>query len=164
MLKLFKKNKARGSDIYAVVSGTIKSLEKVEDQVFSKGLVGRGVAIVPAGAVIHSPCDGTLSVVFPTGHALGISDENGLEYLLHIGIDTVKLQGAGFEVLVAQDSPVKRGEPLVKVDFDLLKEQGYPTDTIVLLTSPAEMSSYALYAKDGQSVTTADAIFHCERS
>ncbi len=164
MLQLFKRNKTNGSELHAVVNGTVKSLEKVEDQVFSRGLVGRGLAIVPEDAVICAPCAATVSMIFPTGHALGLTDESGLEYLLHIGVDTVKLQGAGFTVLVEHGSAVKQGEPLVKVDFDLLRERGYQTDIIVLLTSPAETSSCTFCVQDGQSVTTADAIFCCERT
>lgn len=164
MLQLFKRNRRKASELHAVVNGTVKALENVEDQVFSRGLVGRGLAIVPKDAVICAPCAGTISMVFPTGHALGLTDANGLEYLLHIGIDTVKLQGTGFEVLVEQGRTVRQGDPLVKVDFDLLRERNYQTDTIVLLTSPAETSSCTFSVQDGQSVTTADAIFRCERT
>lgn len=155
--------KKKGTDICAVVKGTVKDLEQVEDQVFSKGLIGRGIAIIPEDCLIKAPCDGTLSVVFPTGHAFGIQDADGLEYLIHIGVDTVNLNGKGFTLQVKQGQKVHQGDVLVKVDFDLIKEHHLATDTMVLVTTPKESCSFTCNVRDGQSVTSETALFHCEK-
>lgn len=158
----FRKKKS-GTDICAVVQGTIKSLDQVEDQVFSKGLVGQGIAIIPQDAIIKAPCDGTLSVVFPTGHAFGISDASGLEYLIHIGVDTVNLKGEGFTLMVEQGQQVHKGDPLVQVDFSFIKESGLPVDTMVLVTTPKDTITFTSQVRDGQVVSCDDILFHCEK-
>lgn len=161
MFSFLKKEK--GTKVHAVVKGKIKPLEEVEDQVFSKGLIGQGIAIMPEDSIIKAPCDGTLSVVFPTGHAFGITDADGLEYLLHIGIDTVNLNGEGFTLMVEQGQAVKAGEPLVKVDFSLIKEKNIPTDTMILLTTPKDSCSFTVMVENNQSVSEQDVIFKCEK-
>lgn len=155
--------KAKGTDVHAVVNGIVKPLAQVEDQVFSKGLIGQGVAIMPTDSIVKAPCDGTLSVVFPTGHAFGITDENGLEYLIHIGVDTVNLNGEGFTLKVEQGQQVKAGDPLVKVDFDFIRSKQLPVDTMVLVTTPKDTCEFILKVSDQQSVNDQDVIFHCEK-
>lgn len=158
--KLMKK---KGVEVYAVTEGSIKALREVEDQVFSQGLVGRGIAIMPSGNTIFAPVDGVLSVVFPTGHAFGITGEDGLEYLIHIGVDTVNLNGEGFTLLVKQGQKVKQGDPLVKVDFELVKAKGCPADTMVLVTTPKENCALSLYVEPGEKVSASTKIMYCEK-
>lgn len=158
-----KLKKKKGTDIYAVAKGSIKVLNEVEDQVFSQGLVGRGLAILPSEDTIYAPVDGVLSVVFPTGHAFGITGEDGLEYLIHIGVDTVNLKGEGFTLLVKQDQRVGKGTPLVKVDFSLLKEKGYPIDTMVLVTTPSDVCELTQLVLPNAFIDVSQIIMHCEK-
>jgi len=157
------RKKAKGTDICAVVKGTIKPLDQVEDPAFSKGMIGQGIAVIPEDSIIKAPCDCTLNVVFPSGHAFGFCDADGLEYLIHIGIDTVKLNGKGFHLLVEQDQRVKKGDPLVEVDFHYIKEQKLSTDTMVLVTTPKESLTFTLCASAGAFVSEQDVLFHCEK-
>lgn len=161
MFQFFKKKKS--IEVNAVVKGKVKNLSEVEDPVFSKGLAGRGIAIVPEGEVFKAPCDGVLTAVFPTGHAFGITDEFGIEYLIHIGIDTVNLGGEGFQCLVKQGQKVKKGDVLVKVDLSILKEKGLHTDTMVLVSTPEEQCDLRLMKNQGDIVDTTDVIFCCEK-
>lgn len=161
MFQLFKKKK--GNEIGAVVSGTYKPLKDVNDAVFSQGLIGRGIAILADDNTICAPVDGILSVVFPTGHAFGIKMEDGLELLIHIGIDTVNLNGKGFELLVKQGMHVEKGTPLVNVDFPFLKQQGYECETMLLVTTPQEKCSFQIMVEDGAKVACGQTLFICEK-
>ena len=100
MFKLFSKKEENTNDFAAVVSGKIIPLTAVNDDVFSKGMMGTGVAIVPDDDVIVAPCDGEVTMLFPTMHAFGMKNEDGVEILVHIGIDTVNKQGVGFKKFV----------------------------------------------------------------
>lgn len=162
MFNFLKSKKSKGTDICAVVKGKVKFLEKVDDPVFSKGAVGQGIAIEPQESVITAPCDGTLTVVFPTGHAFGLVDEKGMEYLIHIGVDTVNLKGKGFQLLVEQDQKVKKGDELVKVDFDFIKKNNLHTDTMVLVTTPKENIKFDVVCHEGDIVDSGDTLFKCE--
>lgn len=97
--------------------------------------MGAGLAIKPSEGLLKSPVDGTVSLVFPTGHAIGLKSKNGAEILIHIGMDTVELNGEGFEVLVSKDQEVKAGQPLVKFDLDAIKAKGYDLTTPVIITN-----------------------------
>ncbi|MCB7150389.1 beta-glucoside-specific PTS transporter subunit IIABC [Lactiplantibacillus plantarum] len=122
-----------------VVDGQLVPLENVNDQVFASGSLGSGVAIYPSNGMIVSPIDGIISMVYPTGHAVGITTDDGQEILIHIGINTVNLKGRGFKVNVKQDQKVKAGDPLVQVDLDLVKKEGFdPTVMVLALNTPKE--------------------------
>lgn len=162
MFSFSKAMKSKESEICAVVKGKIKSLEKVEDPIFSNGTVGQGVAIEPSDSIITAPCDGTLSVVFPTGHAFGLIDEKGIEYLIHIGVDTVSLKGEGFQLLVEQGQKVKKGDELVKVDFDFIKKNNLHTDTMILVTTPKDSIKFNIVCHEGDSVSIGDTLFKCK--
>ena len=163
MFNLFKSKKSKESEICAVVKGKIKPLEKVDDPLFSKGSVGQGISIEPQDSTIIAPCDGTLTVVFPTGHAFGLTDDKGMEYIIHIGVDTVSLKGQGFQLLVEQDQKVKKGDPLVKVDFDFIKANNLYTDTMVLVTTPKESVQFDITCHEGDLVSAGDVLFKCEK-
>ena len=106
-------------EILAPVSGELVNLENTNDPAFSSRAVGDGVAVVPQEGTVCAPVSGTVAALFPTEHALGImSDDSSAQVMLHIGIDTVKLEGKGFHALVAQGDHVDAGQPLVEVDFD----------------------------------------------
>ena len=130
-------------EIYAPVDGKCIMLEDVDDTVFSAKILGDGVAVVPDGEIIKSPINGKVSHVFDTKHAYGITGNNGLEILIHVGIDTVRLGGDGFEALVSEGDAVKHGTPIVHVDLSLLKQRGYKHVIPVIITNPEKF-----YVKD----------------
>lgn len=135
MWNLFKKQKDR-QDEYKVVSpvnGVLVALENVNDPAFASKSIGDGFAVAFKGTSVVAPCDGTIAAVFPTGHAIGIQNEF-TEVIVHIGIDTVTLQGDGFHTLVQQGDTVKKGEVLVEVSSSYLEEKGFDPTTMVIFT------------------------------
>lgn len=129
----FLKNKK--NYLYAVADGEIIPIEKVNDQVFSKKTMGDGVGINFTNNLICSPADGVITMIFPTLHAFGIKCENGLEVLVHIGIDTVALNGKGFKKLVNVNTKIKRGTPIIEVDRDYLLTNKYEMVVLVIVTN-----------------------------
>ena len=138
-------NEAAGKDeaageikIYSPLKGKTVKLEDVEDEAFSSGVLGKGVAILPKEGVLYAPADGTISAFFPTGHALGMTTDSGIELLMHVGMDTVQLDGKGFHPLAAVGDKVKKGQKLLEFDMQLIKEAGYSLVTPVLVTNAEE--------------------------
>jgi len=137
----------------SVVDGKVVPLADVNDQVFASGSLGNGVAIYPSNGMIVSPIAGKVSMVYPTGHAVGITTDEGQEILIHIGINTVNLKGRGFNVMVKEDQTVKAGDPLVQVDLDLIKNEGFdPTVMVLALNTPKER----IKVNDSEDVTIDD--------
>ena len=137
-------------ELKAVVDGIIKDLKNVEDEVFSKGFLGEGLAIVPKSNNFYAPVSGELSSVFPTGHAFGIKTDDGAEVLIHIGIDTVQMNGDGFDLKVEQGQKVKAGDLLVICDIDNIKNKGYKTDTILIITNSDDFPSEQLVTEGSE--------------
>lgn len=127
--------KSTDPHISAFTSGTVVPLKDVPDQVFALGYMGEGVAIEPTEGTIYAPCDGVLTVVFPTGHAYGITRDDGVELLVHLGIDTVELNGQGFTILVEIGDTVKRGDQIALVDWELVKANGKSIISPLIVTS-----------------------------
>lgn len=142
-------------------NGKIMSLSEVKDDVFSSGAMGKGIAIEPTDGVLHAPADGKIIMTFETGHAIGMKTKTGAEILMHIGMDTVNLQGKGFDTLVEKDQEVKAGDPLVKFDIDLIKKAGYPVTTPMVVTNSKDFDEIKQIAqgnvKVGQAVLELDA-------
>ena len=126
----------------APTSGEVLPLSRVPDEVFSSGMLGEGVAIDPTDGVILSPVRGRVLSVTETGHAYTILSEDGLDVLIHIGIDTVELAGSGFAASVQVGDAVEIGTPLAKVDLELLRRRGFSTVIPVLITNPEKLSGF----------------------
>lgn len=120
--------------IYSPVIGVAKDLGDVNDEAFASRMMGDGVAVTPTDSVIKAPADGEISFVFDTKHAIGFTTDDGVSLIIHVGIDTVKLQGKGFEILKQQGEKVKKGEPIMKIDIDYLKKNAPSLDTPVMCT------------------------------
>ncbi len=121
--------------IASPLRGEVKELAIVEDEAFATGVLGQGVAIVPAEGKLYAPFDGEITAFFPTSHAIGMLSEDGIEILLHVGMDTVNLEGEGFTPKAAQGDKVKKGELLLEFDILKIKEAGYPVITPVIVTN-----------------------------
>lgn len=130
--------------ILSPLSGEIKELSQVSDQAFASEALGKGVAIVPSEGKLVSPVNGVVSVVFPTGHAVGVTSENGAEILMHIGFDTVSLDGNCFELKVKQGDQVKQGQLLVEFDIDGIKKEGLDITTPIVVTNMDNYSDVIL--------------------
>lgn len=121
--------------VYSPVNGRAAALESLDDGMFSEKILGDGAAVTPSDGEFVSPVTGTVETAFPTGHAYGIRTDSGLEILIHIGIDTVALNGKGFQARVQQGQKVKAGDPIASVDLDTVRNAGYPVETMVIVTS-----------------------------
>ncbi|OLR60163.1 PTS beta-glucoside transporter subunit EIIBCA [Anaerostipes sp. 494a] len=132
--------------LYSPMKGEVVPIDQSEDPVFSSKTMGDGVAINPEEGVVYAPADGRISLVFPTKHAIGMTLNNGAEILIHAGIDTVKMEGEGFDVYVEAGQKVKRGDKLLSFDMNLVVEKGYKTQTMLLI---AESNGKELNIKPG---------------
>lgn len=121
--------------VYSPLKGTVIPLDQVEDEAFSSGVLGKGAAVIPEEGVLWAPADGTISAMFPTGHAIGMVTESGAEVLMHVGMDTVKMNGEGFKPLIKAGDQVRKGQPLLEFDMKLIQEAGYSLVTPVLVTN-----------------------------
>lgn len=129
-----------GKKLYAPLSGEIVGIEQVPDAVFAEKMVGDGVAILPTSSTVVAPCDGKIAQIFPTKHAIGIEGDGGIDLLIHIGIDTVELKGDGFNCLVEEGQYVKKGTPLIEVDFQKIKEAGKQIITPFVITNSDQVT------------------------
>ena len=126
---------AGSAEVVSPLAGQVKPLSQATDPVFSSGVMGQGVVIEPSQGELVSPVNGTVTVLFPTKHAVGIVSEKGVEMLMHIGMDTVSLDGKGFEAHVEQGDKVVVGQQLISFDMDVIKEAGLVTETPVIITN-----------------------------
>ena len=122
-------------EIACPVNGEVIALDKVEDETFASGIMGKGVAIIPVDGKVVSPINGTVQTIFKTKHAIGLLSDEGVEVLIHIGMDTVQLNGEHFTAHIKDGDRVKVGDPLVDVDLEAVRAKGYETVTPVIITN-----------------------------
>ena len=120
------------------MTGNIKSLSEVKDDAFAHGALGKGLAIEPKEGKVVSPFNGTVIALFPSKHAIGLVSDNGMEILIHIGIDTVQLEGKYFQTYVNQGEKVKQGQTLITFDIDAIKKEGYNLETPIVVTNTSD--------------------------
>ncbi|MGN1343421.1 MAG: PTS glucose transporter subunit IIA [Traorella sp.] len=135
MFNYFKKKK--DTNIYSPAEGRCFDISEVDDVGFSSKTMGDGIAVAPTNSVILAPCNGVVTMIFKTGHAMGIMADNGAEILLHIGIDTVNLNGKGFDVNVKVGQKVKKGDCLIKFDLEMITKEYDPT-VLMIITNKTE--------------------------
>lgn len=121
--------------IVSPLSGEVVELSKVEDEAFSSGALGLGIAIMPSEGKLYAPCDGEILSIFPTGHAMGIKSQLGAQILIHIGMDTVKMNGDGFSAKVNNGSKIRKGDLLLEFDIQKIKDAGYSITTPIIVTN-----------------------------
>lgn len=138
-MRNFFKKKTKSIELFSPSQGEIIPIERVPDEVFSSKMMGDGFAVKPIGEELFSPVCGEVISVFPTKHAIAVKSLQNLEVLIHIGIDTVELQGAPFQVFVEVGEKVTPKSKLAKVDLSYLKEKNKPTDIMVILTNMSEL-------------------------
>ncbi|UMT78383.1 PTS glucose transporter subunit IIA [Staphylococcus roterodami] len=144
--------------VKAPIAGRRILLKEVRDSIFREEMVGEGLAIKAHDmSKIISPFTGTVSMTVPTKHAIGIHSEEGVDLVIHIGVNTVKLNGEGFECLVKQDDYVNSGQPLLKFDRDYIEQQGYNSDVIVVISNSSDYAKVELTMNE--IITTEDVIF-----
>lgn len=140
--------KAKSEIVVAPIEGKVVKLENIKDQAFASGALGKGYAIDPKNGKVYSPVDGTVSMLFGTNHAIGITSDSGLEILIHFGMDTVELEGRGFKAHVNQGDKIKKGQLLLEVDLDVLKDGGYESITPVVITNYDDLLDLILLDKE----------------
>jgi sugar PTS system EIIA component len=143
---LFKKRKLQ---IYAPINGEIIPLDQVPDPVFSQKMMGEGVAIMPENGNIHAPFEAIVVLVSETKHAIGLRSKDGTEILIHIGLETVSLQGKGFNVLVEAGDNVSLGQSLIEVDWDFIREHAKSIVTPIIITNSNDRDVQYAQTKDG---------------
>ena len=135
MFNFFKKKETDAGKIFAPLDGTVMDITEVKDELFSQKILGDGVAIEPTDGKIYAPFDGTVSTFPDSKHAFGLESADGLELLIHFGMDTVRLEGEGFSPKVAEGDTFKKGDLLMECDVEFIKSKGYPVSTPVVLTN-----------------------------
>lgn len=146
MFKIFNK---KTNHIKAFATGQTFDLEAVPDEVFANKLMGEGIAIMPSTGMIVAPVDGSVMMIMEdTKHAIGIQSNDGLEILIHIGLDTIQLAGEGFEILTTKDATIKVGDPLIKFDLDNINECGLNPITMLVITNLGGHQLSRTYTKE----------------
>ena len=148
-----------GVELGSHLVGTVVPLAEIQDPTFSSGALGAGIAVEPTEGKLYAPVDGKITVAFPTGHAYGLRTEDGLDLLMHIGMDTVELDGKHFTPKVAKGDIVKRGDVIAEFDIPAIKAAGYPLGTPLVITNSKKLTESVQDAQaSGTSVTNANAV------
>ena len=156
--KLFGKNeeKINPNHLYAPMAGQAVPVTEVPDPTFAEGMLGNGIAIIPSEGKVCAPCNATVDMMFTTGHAVSLIAESGAEILIHVGLETVSLEGKPFKVHVASGDKVKKGQLLMEVDLEAIKAAGLNTITPMLVCNCADYTTFN--TKVGNAVTNDDVV------
>lgn len=152
MFHLFHKS---DKNIYAPISGKCMDITEVTDKVFASKVMGDGFAVEPSGYVVSAPCDGVITMVCETAHAFAIRMDDGRDIFVHIGIDTVDLNGKGFRVLKKKGMKVKHGDSMIELDVKYIQGEGYPITTMVIIN---ESENEVKKLHIGEKVTNKDIV------
>ena len=154
---LFKKMFGKKTDdFYAPMAGKAVPIADVPDPTFAEGMLGNGIAIEPAEGKVYAPCDATVDTMFPTGHAVSLVADCGAEILIHVGLETVSLEGKPFKVHAANGDKVKKGQLLIEVDLDAVRAAGLPTITPMVVCNTDEYPTFNTFV--GKDVTNEDVV------
>ncbi len=151
--KLFGK---KTDDFYAPMAGKAVPITEVPDPTFAEGMLGNGIAIEPADGKVYAPCDATVDMMFTTGHAVSLVADCGAEILIHVGLETVSLEGKPFTIHVANGDKVKKGQLLIEADLDAVKAAGLPTITPMVICNTDAYSTFNTIV--GKDVTNNDVV------
>ena len=151
--KLFGK---KTDDLYAPMAGKAVPITEVPDPTFAEGMLGNGIAIEPADGKVYAPCDATVDMMFTTGHAVSLVADFGAEILIHVGLETVSLEGKPFTVHVANGDKVTKGQLLIEVDLEAVKAAGLPTITPMLICNTDDYPTFNTFV--GKDVTNNDVV------
>jgi PTS system beta-glucosides-specific IIC component len=151
--KLFGK---KTDDFYAPMAGKAVPITEVPDPTFSEGMLGNGIAIEPAEGKVYAPCDATVDMMFTTGHAVSLVADCGAEILIHVGLETVGLEGKPFTIHAANGDKVKKGQLLIEVDLEAVKAAGLPTITPMLICNTDDYPTFNTFV--GKDVTNEDVV------
>ncbi len=151
----------KADTLYAPADGRVVAIADVPDPVFSTEVLGKGCAVWPEGDVIYSPVSGTVTVTM--GHAVGLTTDDGIEVLVHVGVDTVNMQGEGFTGFVTKDDVVKAGDPILKIDRAKIAEAGYPDCVVLAVSNSATFADVTLTAEAESTVKAGDAVLSVTR-
>ena len=151
-----KKETVNPNHIYAPLAGKAVPVSEVPDPTFAEGLLGNGIAIIPSDGKVFAPCDATVETMFDTGHAVALSTANGAELLIHVGLETVGLNGAPFTIHVKNGDKVKKGQLLFEADLDAIKAAGLPIITPFLVCNSDDYTTFEVTT--GKDVTNADVV------
>ena len=151
--KLFGK---KTDKFYAPMAGKAVPISEVPDPTFAEGMLGNGIAIQPTEGKVYAPCDATVDMMFTTGHAVSLVADCGAEILIHVGLETVSLEGKPFKVLAANGDKVKKGQLLIEVDLEAVKAAGLPTITPMLICNTDDYPTFNTIV--GKDVTNDDVV------
>jgi PTS system beta-glucosides-specific IIC component len=151
-----KKEKINPNHIYAPIEGEAVAITEVPDPTFAEGMLGNGIAIMPTDGKVCAPVNGTVETMFDTGHAVTLVSESGMEILIHVGLETVGLNGAPFQVMVKNGQAVKKGDILMIADLEAIKAAGLPTITPVLVCNSDDYTTFNTIV--GKTVTNDDVV------
>ena len=155
--KLFgKKEEINPNHVYAPMAGEAVAISEVPDPTFSSGAMGNGIAIKPTDGKVCSPVNGTVDMMFDTGHAVSLVSDNGIEILIHVGLETVGLEGKPFQIKVQNGQKVKKGDILMIADLAAIEAAGLPTITPVLICNTDDYPTFNTFV--GKNVTNEDVV------
>lgn len=155
--KLFSKGeKVKANCLYAPMNGKAVAITDVPDPTFAGGFLGNGIAIIPADGKVYAPCNATVDMMFATGHAVSLVADNGAEILIHVGLETVALEGKPFTVHIKNGDAVKKGDLLIEADLEAIKAAGLNPITPVLVCNPDSFTTFK--TSSGKEVSNTDIV------